>query len=34
VCLAHLVELLDTGHADPVVEDDPTPWEARYQDIL
>lgn len=34
VCLDHLVELLDTGHADPVAEDDPTAWEARYRDVV
>lgn len=34
VCLAQLVELLDTGSAGPLVDVDVSPVEARYADLV
>ncbi len=34
VCLDHLVELLDTGSAPPLVDADTTPWEQRYSEVV
>jgi uncharacterized protein YndB with AHSA1/START domain len=34
VCLAHLIDLLDTGHADSVANEQPTELEARYSELV